>query len=257
MQAQRDRRFRAAAIVLALVSFALLGTIWFLTIYLQNVAGYSSVAAGVRILPLTVTTLFVAPVAGKVAVRRGQLPVLLAGLLLTLVSLVALTRLQVTTGYGYLAVGLVGLGVGLAMVLPTAVSVVVEDQSAEQVGVASGAATMARQVGGAFGLAVLATVGGRVASDRFHHLVAAPRALDDLVSVGQIQLIGRLAGEPARQAASVAFLSGFTTVMWAAAAAVVLAIPAALSLRRPRTPQATFVPEGRPAGVDRRPLARR
>jgi predicted MFS family arabinose efflux permease len=241
LSALRNRRFRAAIAVLALASFALLGTIWFLTLYLQNVAGYSAVAAGVRTLPLTMTTLFVAPIAGKVSSTRGPRPVLILGLFLTLGSLVALTQFHPDSEYGYLAGALAALGVGLAMVLPTCVSIVVDRVDPDEIGVISGAATMARQIGGALGLAVLATLGSRVATASFQQSIAAPNAFDDLVTGGRVRLLGHLAGEQMQAAATNAFLHGFTTVMWAAAGAVALAFGAALSLpsRSPRAADGT------------------
>src|SRR3954468_8446331 len=149
-----DRRFRAAATVVALASFTLLGSIWFLTLYLQNVAGYGAVAAGVRTLPLTVTTLIVAPIAGKIATRRGPVPVLAVGLVVTGAAFAALAQVDTGTGYGYLAAALLTLGAGLALVLPTAVAVMLDGVAPDQAGVAGGLATMARQAGGALGLAV-------------------------------------------------------------------------------------------------------
>src|SRR4051812_17255421 len=213
-----DRRFRAAAAVVALASFTLLGSIWFLTLYLQNVAGYGAVAAGIRTLPLTVTTLVVAPIAGKIATRRGPVPVLAVGLVVTGVAFAALAQVDTGTGYGYLAAALLVLGAGLALVLPTAVAVMLDGVAPDRAGVTAGLATMSRQAGGALGLAVLATVGGRLAVTGFHDSVPASPDLDDLVSGGRVQLIGRLARPSAQDAATPRLLHGFSTLMWAAAA---------------------------------------
>src|SRR3954470_3178321 len=227
-QTLHDRRFGAAAAVVALASFTLLGSIWFLTLYLQNIAGYSAVAAGVRTLPLTVTTLIVAPIAGKIATRRGPVPVLVVGLVVTGAAFAALARVNTGTGYGYLVAAPLALGAGLALVLPTAVAVMLAGVAPDRVGVAAGLATMSRQAGGALGLAVLATVGGRLAVTNFHQLLSAPPELDDLVSGGRVQLIGQLAGQSARDAATAGFLHGFSTVMEAASAVTLLALAAAL-----------------------------
>ncbi|MDQ1482401.1 MAG: hypothetical protein QOF35_477 [Actinomycetota bacterium] len=251
LSALRDGRFRAAIAVLVLASFALLGTIWFLTLYLQNVAGYSAVAAGVRTLPLTMTTLFVAPIAGKISATRGPRPVLILGLFLTLLALSALTQFHRNSPYGYLAGALATLGVGLAMVLPTCVSIVVDRVDPDEIGVISGAATMARQIGGALGLAVLATFGSRVATASFHQSIAVPNTYDDLVTGGRVRLLGHLAGDQVQAAATNAFLHGFTTVMWAAAGAVALALVAALALpsREPQPADGTADQAGQPAST--------
>jgi len=231
-QILHDQRFRAAATVVAVASFTLLGSIWFLTLYLQNIAGYGAVAAGVRTLPLTVTTLIVAPIAGKIATRRGPLPVLAVGLAVSSAAFAALAQVNTDTGYGYLAAALLVLGAGLALVLPTAVAAMLDGVAPDRVGVAAGLATTSRQAGGALGLAVLATVGGRLAVTNFHQLLPAPPELDDLVSGGRVQLIGRLAGQSAQAAATAGFLHGFSIVMWSAAAVTVLALTAALRIGR-------------------------
>src|SRR4051812_41007933 len=231
-QILHDQRFRAAATVVAVASFTLLGSIWFLTLYLQNIAGYGAVAAGVRTLPLTVTTLIVAPIAGKIATRRGPLPVLAVGLAVSSAAFAALAQVNTDTGYGYLAAALLVLGAGLALVLPTAVAAMLDGVAPDRVGVAAGLATTSRQAGGALGLAVLATVGGRLAVTNFHQLMPAPPELDDLVSGGRVQLIGRLAGQSAQAAATAGFLHGFSIVMWSAAMVTVLALTAALRIGR-------------------------
>lgn len=242
----RDARFRGSAAIVALASFALLGVGWFMTPYLQNVAGYGAVAAGVRTLPLTITTLFLAPGAGKIAVRKGPVPVLSVGLTLTIVATIAMTRVGPATGYGYLASTLFALGAGLALALalPTATSLMLEGVRPYQIGVASGVAAMSRQVGGASGLAVLATTGGRTAVADLHQRVAVSHQIDDLVSGGQVSTVGRTAGADVRDAATSAFLYGFTAAMWVAAAAVAVGFGLALRLGPPRAKQDSSVLAG-------------
>ena len=165
----RDRQILVSVTTLALASFALFGTIFLVSLYLQDIRGYSAVQAGVRMLPLTLTTLFVAPATGKIAARWGSTGVLLAGLTLTGVATGSLTQLGVHSGYGWFGVRLAVLGTGLALALPTVVALLIKRIPAERVGVGSGLATMSRQFGGALGLAVLASVGSRVAGDAFEH----------------------------------------------------------------------------------------
>jgi EmrB/QacA subfamily drug resistance transporter len=229
----RDRQVLVSVTTLLLASFALFGAIFLVSLYLQDVRGYTAVQAGVRMLPLTLTTLFIAPLAGKAAVRWGPAGVLLAGLVLTCAATISLTRLGTASGYGWFGARLAMLGIGLALALPTVVALLINRVPADRAGVASGLATMSRQVGGALGLAVLATLGSRVAGDYFIRHIGLT-ALRGLAAGGQISDVRRLAGAHAAAIASQSFLHGFTAAMWIAAAAVGTALVIALVLARAR-----------------------
>ena len=240
----RDRQILVSVTTLMLASFALFGTIFLVSLYLQDIRGYSAVQAGVRMLPLTLTTLFVAPAVGKIAARWGPAGVLLAGLTLTGVATGSLTQLGVHSGYGWFGVRLAVLGTGLALALPTVVTMLIRQVPADRVGVGSGLVTMSRQFGGALGLAVLASIGSRVAADTFEQRTALA-SLRGLVAGGQIGDVRRLAGAPAAAAASQSFLDGFTAAMWLATAAVAIALLAAVALSRtPGRPAVPAAPSG-------------
>jgi hypothetical protein len=208
---------------LLLASFALFGAIFLISLYLQDIRGYSPVQAGVRMLPLTLSTLCVAPTAGKLATRLGTMVVFTGGLALTAAATGTLTQLTLGSGYGWFGVRLCALGIGLALALPSAVALLLDNAPADRVGTASGVITMGRQFGGALGLAVLASVGSHAAGDAFVHATGLG-SLRAVVAGGRIDEVARLAGPRAANLATESFLRGFTVAMWLATGAVALSL---------------------------------
>ncbi len=223
----RDRQFGGATSALVLATFALFGTLWFVTLYLQNVRGYTAVAAGARTLPLTLMTLLIAPAAGRRMHAVGARGLATAGFALAAAGLVVMTQLTAMSSYWLLAAALALLGTGLALALPVAAAVAISRTEPDRVGAATGLATSARQLGGAMGLAVLAPLGAHAAASRFG--TDAPAQLLDLVKGGQAAIVAELAGSRAGAAAAGAFTAGMTLALWAAAAA--LAAAALVSFR--------------------------
>jgi EmrB/QacA subfamily drug resistance transporter len=250
----RERGFRAAAAVLGLTTFALFGTLWFLTLYLQNVRGYSAIGAGLRTLPLTLMTLLIAPAAGRYVTRIGARRLALVGLLLATGALLALTRLTPDTGYPGLAVTLAVLGAGIALALPVAATVAIASSDPERVGISAGAATMARQLGGALGLAVLVPLGAHLAASRYPH--PAPAAVIGLVKGGEVRAVGHLLGPRAQSDAASAFVHGITHALWLAATVSALALLAAAFLPA-ATRKRRSAPTGGGSAGSRLPSSRR
>jgi EmrB/QacA subfamily drug resistance transporter len=159
----RDRAFTTANAVVLLAGFALLGFVFFNTLYFQAVQGWSPLQAGLRSLPNTLAVVVSAPLAGRLASRHGyRLPVG-AGLLLAAAALWALAGIEVGTPYAQLWWKLAMLGAGLGLSISPATAAGVAAMPGAQAGVASAVITTSRQVGGALGVAVL----GAVAAARY------------------------------------------------------------------------------------------
>jgi len=159
----RDRAFSAANAVVLLAGFALLGFVFFNTLYFQAVQGWSPLQAGLRSLPNTATVVVFAPLAGRLASRAGYRVPVTAGLVLAGAGLLALTGIEPATPYSQLwwKLGLLGAGLGLSISPTTAAGVAA--MPGTQAGVASAVISTSRQVGGALGVAVL----GAVAAARY------------------------------------------------------------------------------------------
>ena len=95
----QSRVFSASSAVVLMVGFAMFGIFYFVTLYFQNVLGYSALQAGVRSLPLTMMVIFVAPIAGRMSGRVPPRYQMTVGMLLMTAGLLLLSRLQVDSSY--------------------------------------------------------------------------------------------------------------------------------------------------------------
>ena len=165
LQLFRSAGFRWGTILATLVSFAMFGIFFALPQYFQDVRGADALGSGIRLLPL-IGGMLVGMVAGTrlTAARNGRAApagprtVVTAGYLLMAAAMVlgALTTLGSSTGYVLGWVALAGLGLGLVM--PSAMGVALGALSAERSGAGSALLTAMRQVGSTIGVAVLGTV---------------------------------------------------------------------------------------------------
>lgn len=155
----RLRAVAAANAVMLLVGSAVFSSWYFLSLYMQNVLGFTPLQAGLAFVPQTLAIVTGAQVSSRLIGRVGARTLLLIGPTISAVGLLWLSRMSADGTYlGTLLVPgvLVTFGVGLSFT-PIAVSATT-GVPREQAGLASGLMTTMRQVGGALGLAVLATV---------------------------------------------------------------------------------------------------
>jgi MFS family permease len=155
----RSRTLTGANAVGLLIGASLLAMFFFITLYLQQVLGYSAIETGLAYLPLALTIIVVSGVASQLVTRVGFKPVLMLGMTTIGVALVWFSQISVDGGFGVDVLGpsmLAGAGLGLAMVPDTIAAMT--DVRPEEAGLASGLINTSQQIGGALGLAVLATV---------------------------------------------------------------------------------------------------
>ncbi|MCZ4124336.1 DHA2 family efflux MFS transporter permease subunit [Streptomyces sp. H39-S7] len=159
MRLFRNRAFSAVNAASLLMFLGMFGSIFLLSQFLQNVSGYSPMEAGVRMLPWTAMPMIVSPIAGILSDRIGGRPIIATGLALQAVGL-GLFALVVTTDVSYAAQlpALIVSGIGMAMYFGPTANVVMSSVRAEEQGIASGANNALRELGGALGVAILASV---------------------------------------------------------------------------------------------------
>lgn len=157
----QSRAFSAGTLTSFLGFASLYGSVFYLSQFLQVGLGYSPLEAGVRMTPWTGTLLVVAPLAGMIAERVGNRPVLVTGLLLQSAGF-AWVATTASAGMGYLgaAVPLVTAGIGSAAAIPVVQSVVLNGVSHGWLGKASGVNNATQELGGALGVAVMVTLFG-------------------------------------------------------------------------------------------------
>jgi EmrB/QacA subfamily drug resistance transporter len=156
----RSRNVSGANAVQALMVAGMLGMFFLATLYLQGVLGYDAVQTGAAFLPVSLGIgVLSLGFSARLITRLGARAVLLPGLVLLVVGLVLLTGAPVGGDYVTdLLPAMVLLGVGAGMAFPALVTLAMSGATAADSGLASGLVNTTQQVGGALGLAVLATL---------------------------------------------------------------------------------------------------
>jgi MFS family permease len=199
----RQRTFASANAVSFLMYAGLFGALFLMSQFFQTCLGYSPLGAGIRLLPWAAPPVFIAPIAGTLADRYGNRPFMALGLVLQAVGLAWVAAIAAPhVGYLQLGVALLIAGTGTSFCFPTVANAIMGSVPLAEAGVASGTNSTIRELGGVFGVAMLATVFAR------HGIYSSHRA----------------------------FVDGFTSALWVAvgfSGAGVLA--ALLSAPRPQT----------------------
>jgi MFS family permease len=200
----------------------------YLTLYVQNILGYSPLEAGLRFLPITLVSFFVAPVAGRLSARLPVKGFLTVGLLMVGTGLLLMSGLTVRSDWTALLPGFIVAGAGIGMINPPLASTAIGVVPPARSGMASGINNTFRQVGIATGIAALgALFQARVETKVVDLLAATPVAgrshlIGTLVAGGQPGEAVRALPAPLRgvaaQAAREGFVSGLDEILVVAAA---------------------------------------
>ena len=181
----RLRTLTGANVVGLLVGASLFSMFFFITLYMQQVLGYSAIKAGLSYLPLALMIIVASGIASQLVTRIGFKPVLTAGMAFIVVALVWFSQVSVGGGFVTDILGpslLAATGLGFAFVTTTIAAVSgIRDQES---GLASGLINTSQQIGGALGLAVLATIANSRTDDVVASSGGDPSALTNALTEG-------------------------------------------------------------------------
>jgi EmrB/QacA subfamily drug resistance transporter len=162
----RSGTYAGANLAMLLVALAMFGVFFFVSLYMQNVLGYSAVEAGAAFLPMTLIVILVAPIAGKLSDRHGSRWLMSAGMVLLGVQLLYFSQLGTdATFWSLLPAFLVG-GLGMSMTMTPTAAAATRAVPVEKSGVGSAVLNAMRQVGGSLGIALMGAIVAHEAQGR-------------------------------------------------------------------------------------------
>ena len=150
--------FAGANTVALLVSLGMFGVFFFVSLYVQNILGYSPTKAGAIFLPMTILIILIAPVAGKASDRIGSRWLMGGGMTLLSISLLLYQRVGLHSNFWTLFPAMILGGVGMALTMSPMTSVAMASVPVDKAGVGSGVLNSFRQVGGSMGIAVMGAI---------------------------------------------------------------------------------------------------
>ena len=157
-------RFTAASIAVTFVFFAMFGSLFFVSQYMQFVLGYSALESGVGLLPIAASLMIAAPASAKLVSLFGTKIVVTLGLVLVAAALFVFSFVSETSGYPLVAVVLVLIGVGMGLAMAPATESIMGSVPPEKAGVGSAMNDTTREIGGALGVAILGSITAAVYS---------------------------------------------------------------------------------------------
>ena len=233
----KNPRFTSASASISVLFFAMFGVIFLLTQYFQFVLGYTPLEAGIRLLPLALTMMVVAPLSARIVERVGTKVVVSSGLFLAGLGVLSFTGLEVSTGYGNIFWRLMLMAVGMGLTMAPATESIMGSLPLAKAGVGSAVNDTTRQVGGALGVAIIGSVlastyGSKVGDAVAGQPIPSGVANDAKNSLGfalqTASQIGGPAGSSLANTARTAFVDGMHQGYLVGAAVLIVAAIGAL-----------------------------
>ena len=241
MRVLADRNRSGAYLIMLCVATGLFGLFFFLTLFIQNVLGYSAIRAGIAYLQFAVGVVIASGLASQLVARIGPRPLIVAGSAMVAGGMFWFSRLTEHAGYASHLLGsqlVSSFGLGLVFV-PLAL-VALHNVAEQDSGVASSLLNAAQQVGGAIGLALLGTVAWTAVEDSVRTQVAHSAA----AAAKAGRPLPKLGGPPPASIYDHALTVGFSRAFVVAAGIALLALLIAIAtIRVSRQELSGAVPE--------------
>ena len=154
----RNRTYVGANLVILLVALAMFGVFFFVSLYMQNVLGFSAVETGAAFLPMTILIILLAPVAGRASDRFGSRGLITAGMVLVASQLILFSRLGPEATFWNLLPGLVLGGLGMSLTMTPSTAAATRAVPVAKAGVGAAVLNAFRQVGGSIGIASMGAI---------------------------------------------------------------------------------------------------
>jgi EmrB/QacA subfamily drug resistance transporter len=213
----KNPRFSVASGAIALTFFAMFGSIFLMTQYLQFVIGYTPLQTGVRMLAYAIPMMIVAPLSARFVVKLGAKVVVAGGMVTFVIGLLSSVGLEATSSYGAIAWRMVLMGAGMALVMAPATDSIMGSVPLARAGVGSAVNDTTRQIGGAVGVAIIGSVFSSIYSANVGDALAGrpvppgiAQGIKDSVgyALGVAQRLGGATGGGLADAARSAFVDG-------------------------------------------------
>jgi len=154
----RKPAFAGVSATAFLLSASMFAMFLYVTLYLQNILGYGPLKAGLTLLPITLLSFVVAPIAGRLSARVPARFFLSVGMLLVSIGLVLMAHVSADSSWTVLLPGFVVAGIGIGMINPPLASAAIGVVGPAKAGMASGISATFRQVGIATGIAAYGAI---------------------------------------------------------------------------------------------------
>ena len=154
----RSHTFSGSSYVGLAINLGFYGQLFVISLYFQQVRGYSALQTGLALLPMGIFVALSSVASGKLTGRVGPRLPMLVGLSLAGLGFLGLMAAGADTSYAVLVAPLIAIGFGMAMTMPAATAAIIEAAPADRAGIASGVLNASRQAGGAIGVALLGTL---------------------------------------------------------------------------------------------------